>query len=84
MNCFVLRVDGVWGVGPMLFTAVTVLGGQVGGAPGLGGGDTARRRCRRGPRRHRRRPALRMRTSRGAELFHVPQRSHLIPICRIC
>ena len=62
MNCFVFNVvvDGVWGVGQslLLFGAWTS-----GRRPCSGLGDTARRRCRRGPRRHRRRPALRMRAA---------------------
>ena len=74
MICFVFRVDGVWGVGQSLLCSVL---GLVGGAPAQGWvGDTARR-CRRGPRRHHRRPALRMRTSRGAGLFHQPPTRHI-------
>ena len=76
MNCFVLRVDGVLcgpipGVCPRLCCLLISHGacGLVGVAPGLG---SHLRVARRGPRRHRRRPALRMRTSRGAEPFINP------------
>ena len=65
MNCFVLRVDGAWGVGRCLLS-VTVLG-QVGGAPGLRGrprvADVGAGRSTIA--------LLHMHTSRGAELFHL-------------
>ena len=67
MNCFVLRVDGVLcgpipGVCPRLCCLLISHGacGLVGVAPGLG---SHLRVARRGPRRHHRRPALRMRAA---------------------
>ena len=78
-NCFVFRVDGVLCVGQSSLLSATVLG-QVGGAPAQGWGGSHLRVARRGPRRHHSRPALRMRTSRGAEPFsHSPTPARMLP-----
>ena len=51
MNCFVLRVAGVWGVGQSLL----LFGAWTSGRRPRAEGETPR--GQRGPRRHRRRPA---------------------------
>ena len=73
MNCFVLRVDGVLCVGHVVCYLLRCLGKWA--APQGWGGHRASPMSARAASPPSPRPALRMRTSRGAELFHQPQRS---------